>query len=268
MARFGKYKSRRKKAVVEEKIDDTEIEEEIKQKPKRKRKTKPKAGGLKEAKQAIDPPVLQKTAEAVDPFSLMDFDFKVAGSLHHPLVKSASKGMSDYAYRHIQAAAAHILGKKHNGPHIISHAKNVTAKLHHFHEILGSSKQHMQQKINQHSGYKQAVSDAMHSAEKGGGIHFEHEVGAGLGRTLEDVAEDFGDVKQEAVEAKHSYDKINLRDTSVSGMAKNTTSAYSGNFHVAAGYMNAAGAVFRPFRDVFRGAGEGFGVVGTELGKL
>ena len=51
-------------------------------------------------------------------------------------------------------------------------------------------------------------------------------------------------------------------------MAKNTTSAYSGNFHAAAGYMNAAGAVFRPFRDVFRGAGEGFGVVGTELGKL
>ena len=144
----------------------------------------------------------------------------------------------------------------------------IKAKFHHFHEILGSSKEALQQKINEHGGFKQAVSDAMHSAEKGGAIHFEHEVGGGLGRTMKDVAEDFEDVKVEAVEAKHSYDKINLHDTSVSGMAKNVTSAYSGNFHSAAAYMNTAGAVFRPFRDVFRGAGEGFGAVGTVLGKL
>ena len=272
MARFGKYRSRRKKAGAivekEEKIDDTEIvEEEPKPKPKKtkpKPKAKPKAKTKAKPKAEPEAKVELKPEPETDIFDLLNFDKKSGGSLHHGLVDSASRGMSDYAYKHIQSAAAHILNIKHDGHHIFSHKKNVNAKLHHFHEILGSSKRTVQQKIKQHSGFKQAVSDAMHSAEKGGAIDFKHEVGAGLSDVV-NFATNLANPIKEAKAAKDQYDQIDLHDVSARGVTKNALHAYSGNFHVGSAYMKGSALAAPAFSGAFVPASEGFRGISESL---
>ena len=185
--------------------------------------------------------------------------------------------MDDHDFKGLKHGAKYILGHATDVVH--HHRHRATQHVKHFQQIARATREKLTHMV--HHGPEalhRAIHESMHSAKVGGGFSFEHvdhiakhldaPVGGSLGRTLEDVAEDFGDVADEVNKAKASYDNIDFNDRSVSGLANTVTKGYSGNFHLGAAYMNAAGAVLRPARDVFRGAGEGFGVVGTELGKL
>ena len=250
--RFGKYKSRRKKGGA---VTMSEPEAEP-------------APAVTAKKEKPKPKLEQKSVETQKPkpkdyFGMMSFDENVAGSLHPDIMKM-SRGLSDYAHRHVKAAAAHILGQTHIGPHIGHHAKMMNTHAHHYHAILNSTKQELQNKIKQHPDFKQAVSDAMHSAEKGGAISFKHETGGGLSDIV-NAAKNIANPIKEANAAKDQYDQIDLHDHSVKGMAHNTLHAYSGNFHVGSAYMKASAIAAPAFAGAFLPASEGFSGVSKGL---
>ena len=260
--RFGKYKSRRKKAGA---IQAAPTEAAPKKAaPKEAAPVKAKKVNKVEKAVSMVKTVAKAAKPAIDYFGMMAFGDKKGGSLHPDIMK-LSRGMSHYAHQHVKAAAAHILGKAHSGPHIGHHMKQMNAHAHHYHQILNSTEHGLRAKIHQDPGFKQAVSDVMHSAEKGGAISFKHETGGGLGSAAVHVAKNIANPIKEAQAAKSQYDQIDLHDTSAGGMAHNALHAYSGNFHVGSAAMKASAIAAPAFAGAFLPASEGFAGVSRGL---
>jgi len=265
--RFGKYRSRLKQkkgagivsnvASVADAVAK-KIEPVVKTTKRKVEKVAAVAKKVTKKRQKIDP-------------DFFHFPQKHAESALHPHLGKIVHGISDYGHEHLKSAAAHILQEPHDGPPVLHHNHVVKSAHRHFRTMMHSSKAELQRAVEKNPLFRDAVSDAMHVAQKGGAIHWKHEVGGSLDTVMKvaNVAKQVGDPVTEAGKTKDSYDKVNLNDWSAKGVAKNTFHGYSGNFHAAATHMKAANiASLGTFSAALIPAAQGFSAVGDAFGKL
>jgi len=86
----------------------------------------------------------------------------------HPHAHDISR-MSEHGFKHLKAAAAHVLGESHNGEPILPNHHIVKSAANHFRRIMNSTKDEIKKAVLQNPQMRDAVSDAMHVSEKGGG---------------------------------------------------------------------------------------------------
>ena len=184
--------------------------------------------------------------------------FQSARSESHPYLESFQDGVSEHGMDYLKSAAAHVLNEHHHhdGPPILYHHHNVKADTRHFNRILHSTKNELHKAMRGNPLLKEAVSDAMHVAEKGGGIHWEHETGGALepDETHVPEADDdseldvataakalwkLADPIEEGRKTVKTANKIDLHDWSARGIAKNTLYGYSTNAHAVTTKLKA-----------------------------
>ena len=285
--RFGKYRSRKKGggvrvagSVAKEKAKAGAgfVENAAKVVKKVKRAVKTAAPIVNDAIDIYEKaaPVVKRVAKSFETKQVKQGGFfqNVHDAMHKQGFHRAAHDISEithHGFRHLKAAAAHVLGEAHDVPILRSHHQ-VNAASHHFRRILNSSKADLQKAVGQNPQLRDAVSDAMHIAEKGGGIQWHHEVGGGFSDIVK-VARQIGDPIKEVAKAKGAYDEIDMHDWSARGMLKNYVTGVAGNAHVAAAHMKAANiasmglgsAELLPASNAFGAVGDGLQSVAHEI---
>ena len=94
--------------------------------------------------------------------------------------------MSDYAYKHVQSAAAYIAGKHDNRNHhpILAHRHIQTQHTSKFNRIMNHSRDQLIAKMKYDPHLREALSNSIHAAHIGG--HLDMTRGGGFGAQLFD----------------------------------------------------------------------------------
>lgn len=259
--RFGKYTSRlripAKKAPVE--VDQTEVDKIIENVPEDNKKGSPlevtgggvavgggvaSGGGIKTGGGVASGGGITVGGALAVSMPKIPFEFA-----NHDHASRMLDNLNDYAFKHVQSAAAYIAGKHDNRKHhpIFAHRHVQTQHPSKYARIMNNTKQGLISAMKYDPHLREALSNSVHAAHVGGHLdmrpHHMNSLGGGIdfgsiGKMIKNVA----DPIEELQAAKDDFDKVGPLDKVFSSprhFAKAALHGYAGNMRAHSAYGKA-----------------------------